>query len=167
MSIENFIKENKTKIRQIIGNYADNETAQDIEQDVYLKIWKTSSENKSAGYIKTIVVNTCKDFFKTKQYKTSKISSSDEETLLIIKDAKETPHQRTESLFRQKTIYDAINKLPPKLREVIILFDIKEYDQNQIAKKLNCPVGTVKSRLFNARKQLQAELSSLIEGDTL
>jgi len=167
MSIENFIKENKTKIRHIIGNFADNETAQDIEQDVYLKVWKTSSEDKPAGYIKTLVVNTCKDFFKTKQYKTSKMTSSDEETLLIIKDTKDTPQQRTERLFRQKTIYDAIHNLPPKLKEVIILFDIKEYDQNQIAKKLNCPVGTVKSRLFNARKQLQAELKSYIEGDLL
>lgn len=167
MTIENFIKENQTKIRQIIHKFADNETANDIEQDVYLKIWKTSSHDKPLSYIRTVVVNTCKDFFKTKHYKQSKLSSSDEEELLVIKDFRKTPEQRTESIFRQKTIMNAINNLPPKLRDVIILYDIEEMDQNRIAEKLKCPVGTVKSRLFNARKQLQADLRNLMEGDLL
>ena len=167
MNIENFIKDNQTKIRQIIGNFADEETAKDIEQDVYVKIWKNSAHNKPFAYIKTIVVNTCKDLVKSKNYKQSLRTSSDEETLLSIKDRTETPQQRTERLFRQKMIYNTIQNLPPKLKEVIILYDIEELDQHTIAKKLKCPVGTVKSRLFSARKQLQTELKQLIEGDLL
>lgn len=167
MTIENFIKENQGKIKQIIGRFADNETAQDIEQDVYLKVWKTSAQNKPYGYIKAIVVNTCKDFLKSKHHKQSQLTSSDEDALMLIKDKTETPHQKTERIFRQKTIINAINRLPVKLKEIIILYDIEELDQNTIAKKLKCPVGTVKSRLFNARKQLQAELKNLIEGDLL
>ena len=64
-------------------------------------------------------------------------------------------------------ITNAINNLSPKLKEVIILYDIEELEQNIIAQKLKCPIGTVKSRLFNARKQLQADLEKLIEGDLL
>ncbi len=167
MKIENFIKKNQTKIRNIIGQYADEVTSQDIEQDVYFKIWRTSSQNKPFSYIKTVVINTCKDFFKSKHYKQSKITSGDEEKLVLIKDRSESPHQQTERIFRQKTITNAINNLSPKFREVIILYDIEELDQNEIAKKLNCPVGTVKSRLFNARKQLQIELKHLMEGESL
>lgn len=167
MNIDNFIKDNRTKIRQIIGSFADNETAKDIEQDVYLKIWKNSAQNKPFAYIKTVVVNTCKDFLKSKHYKQSQITAGDEETLLKIKGNTETPHQRTERIFRQKMIYNSIENLPPKMKEVVILYDIEEYDINFIAKKLKCPVGTVKSRLFNARKQLQLELRQLIEGDLL
>lgn len=167
MKIENFIKENQTKIKQIIGTFADEETAKDIEQDVYIKIWKNSAQNKPLAYIKTVVVNTCKDFIKSKHYKQTQITSNDEEVLVSLKDKAETPYQRTERLFRQRMIFNAIENLPPKLREVIILYDIEEYDQNTIAKKLKCPIGTVKSRLFNARKQLQADLSKLIEGDLL
>lgn len=163
MNTENFIKNNQTKIRQIIGNFADNETAKDIEQDVYVKIWKNSAENKPFAYIKTVVINTCKDFLKSKHYRQSQRTSGDEKTLLSIKEETESPHQRTERLFRQKTIYNAIERLAPKMKEVIILFDIEEYDLNTIAKKLKCPVGTVKSRLFNARKQLQTDLKQLIE----
>jgi DNA-directed RNA polymerase specialized sigma24 family protein len=75
MKIEDYIKHNQTKIKQVIGQYVDEETAQDIEQDVYLKIWKNSAQNKPFGYVKTIIINTCKDFFKSKHYKQSKITS--------------------------------------------------------------------------------------------
>ena len=40
MLIEDFIKQNQIKIRKIIGQFTDDETSKDIEQDVYLKIWK-------------------------------------------------------------------------------------------------------------------------------
>jgi RNA polymerase sigma-70 factor (ECF subfamily) len=165
MRIEKYIKDNQSKIRNIIGQYADEETSKDIEQDVYVKIWKNSAQNKPFAYVKTMVINTCKDFFKTKHYKQSQITTGEDEDLLNVRDYRETPHQRTERIFRQKTIANAINNLPPKLKEVILLYDIEELDQNEIAKKLNCPVGTVKSRLFTARKQLQIELRNLIEGD--
>ena len=167
MQMQDFIKQNQIKIRKIIGQFTDEETSKDIEQDVYLKIWKNSAQDKSFGYVKTIVVNTCKDFFKSKHYKQSQITSSDETEFLSVKSSTETPHQRTERMFRQKTIVNAINNLPPKLKEIIILYDIEEFEQNIIAQKLKCPIGTVKSRLFNARKQLQADLSKLIEGDLL
>lgn len=167
MTIKNFINDNQKKIKQIISGFADDETAKDIEQDVYIKIWKTSSADKPLSYIKTLVLNTCKDFCKSKQYRNSKITSSDEETLLVIKDNKDTPHQKSENIFRQKMILNAISNLPPKSKEVILLYDIEGIDQNKIAQKLNCPVGTVKSRLFNARKQLQEDLKILIEGELL
>ena len=167
MQMQDFIKQNQIKIRKIIGQFTDEETSKDIEQDVHLKIWKNSAQDKPFGYVKTIVVNTCKDFFKSKQYKQAQQTSNDDEKLLSIKSRTETPHQRTERMFRQKTIANAINNLPPKLKEVIILYDIEELEQNIIAQKLKCPIGTVKSRLFNARKQLQADLRKLIEGDLL
>ncbi|NLF83015.1 MAG: sigma-70 family RNA polymerase sigma factor, partial [Candidatus Gastranaerophilales bacterium] len=56
----------------------------------------------------------------------------------------------------------AIENLKPKFKEVIILYDMKEMSYEEISAKLNCPVGTVKSRLFNARKQLQTELADLL-----
>ncbi len=57
-------------------------TSQDIEQDVYLKVWRNSAEDKPFAYIKTIVINTCKDFFKSKHYKQSQVTSGEDEALL-------------------------------------------------------------------------------------
>ena len=163
MTIEKFIKKNKGAIRGTIEQFVDKETAKDIEQDVYLKLWKTSTYTKSMAFVKTVVINTCKDFFRSKNYKLSNLNNSDDDELLKIKDNKEQIEKQTDNIFRQKLIKKAVEKLPPKLKEVVILYDIEEMPQEQIAKKLNCPIGTIKSRLFKARKLLYEDLKGLIE----
>ena len=163
MTIEKFIRKNRRTIRGTIEQFVDKETAQDIEQDVYTKLWKTSTYTKSMAYIKTVVINTCKDFFRSKNYKLSNLNNADDDELLKIRDEKEKTEERTDNIFRQKQIKRAVDKLPPKLREVVILYDIEEFSQEEISKKLNCPVGTVKSRLFKARKLLYEDLHGLID----
>ena len=163
MTIEKFIKKNRRTIRGTIEQFVDKETAQDIEQDVYMKLWKTSTYTKSMAYIKTVVINTCKDFFRSKNYKLSNLNNSDDDELLKIRDEKEKTEERTDNIFRQKQIKHAVDKLPPKLRQTVILYDIEELSQEEIAKRLNCPVGTVKSRLFKARKLLYEDLHGLID----
>ena len=63
---------------------------------------------------------------------------------------------------RQKIILNAIETLPPKQKEVIVLFDMYGLSYEQIAQKINCPQGTVKSRIYNARKQLAEDLKDLL-----
>lgn len=163
MTIEKFINKNKNSIRNTIEQFVDKETAKDLEQDVYVKLWKTSSYNKSMAFVKTVVINTCKDFFRSKNYKLSSLNNSDDDELLKIKDNKEQIEKHTDNIFRQKLIKKAIDKLPHKLKEVVILYDIEELPQEQIANKLSCPIGTIKSRLFKARKLLYEDLKGLID----
>ena len=115
------------------------------------------------AYVKTVVINACKDFFRSKQSKISNLNNQDDDALLQIKDNSNSPDKRLEELFRQKTIKNAIDNLPAKYKEVVVLYEIEEWDQNKIAQKLNCPVGTVKSRLFKAKKLLYEELKHLIK----
>ncbi|MBR2525436.1 sigma-70 family RNA polymerase sigma factor, partial [bacterium] len=63
---------------------------------------------------------------------------------------------------RQKRIVKAINSLKPKLREVIMMYEIDGLSYEDIAYTLNCPIGTVKSRLFNAKQELAEKLKDLI-----
>ena len=161
MTLEKFIKKNNKVIRGTIETFVDKETAKDIEQEVYLKLWKSSTYTKSMAFVKTVVINTCKDFFRSKQHKISNLNNLDDEELTKIKDKKEQIETRTDNIFRQKQIKRAIEKLPPKLKEVVILYDIEELPQDTIAQKLNCPVGTIKSRLYNARNLLAKKLNFL------
>ena len=74
--------------------------------------------------------------------------------------------ENPESVFiqkqRQKRIVKAINSLKPKLKEVVMMYEIDGLNYEYIAKELNCPIGTVKSRLFNAKKELAILLEDLL-----
>ena len=87
---------------------------------------------------------------------------SDEEILTEIRDKKSTPENELVRRERQKTISAAINSLKPKLREIIILYEINNCSYEEISQKLKCPIGTVKSRLYNAKKELAEQLRELL-----
>ena len=59
---------------------------------------------------------------------------------------------------RATQFWDAIDALPEKLRIVIVLAGIQEHDVHEVARLLDIPEGTVKSRLFLARQQLKERL---------
>jgi RNA polymerase sigma-70 factor, ECF subfamily len=62
------------------------------------------------------------------------------------------------SAERTARLWEAIDRLPESLRYVVILASIQEHDLAEVAATLGIPVGTVKSRLFEARKQLRERL---------
>lgn len=64
------------------------------------------------------------------------------------------PHQQAEQQERSQHLYRALDQLSPQLRTVVILRDIQELSYEEIAQSLKWRMGTVKSRLFRARKEL-------------
>ena len=139
---------------------------EDIEQEVYIRTWKNIDKYTESGkfksWINTITANLCRDYLKSSYFKYSQNSVIEEEELIQIKDDKETPETQLIRKQRHKRIMDAIDKLKPKLKEVIIMYEMEEMSYEQIAQKIKCPVGTVRSRLFNARKELSITLQDLI-----
>ena len=65
---------------------------------------------------------------------------------------------------RQRQILKAVDELPRKMRQVVVWYEFEEMSYDQIAAKTGEPVGTIKSRLFNARKTLSEKLQHL-KGD--
>lgn len=68
------------------------------------------------------------------------------------------PHRDLETSELQREVHRAIRDLSPKLRTVVVLYELKGMNYAEIAQTLGCPVGTVKSRMFNARNQLKRNL---------
>ncbi len=165
MNFNEVIKSNKQNIKNII-RLITKEDNEDIEQEVYLKIWKNSDKYKEKGSIKswisTITKNTSLDYLKSAYHKISQTSTSDEYTVTNIKDKKTSPDDNVIKLERQKTIINAINSLKPKFKEVIIMCEINDYSYEECAQKLKCPLGTVKSRIYNAKKELAEKLKDLL-----
>lgn len=163
MNFSELIKQNKRNVRNIIKKIT-NEQNEDIEQEVYIKIWQNQSKyeekGKLKGWIGTIAKNLAKDYLKSSYVKNTTIA--EEEKLNEIKDKKQTPELTLIQNERQKLIINAINALKPKFKEVVMLYEIEQLSYEQIARKIKTPIGTVKSRLYNAKKELAQSLKDLI-----
>ena len=85
----------------------------------------------------------------------------DENALNSIKENK-TPEKILNSKQRQKMILKAVDELPKKMRDVIILYEFEQKSYDEISQKLNVPIGTIKSRLHCAREILKDDLAELI-----
>jgi RNA polymerase sigma-70 factor (ECF subfamily) len=76
----------------------------------------------------------------------------------LITPAMSSPEQTVEERELYELVYEAINKLEFKQRASLVLFYLHDFSLNEIAEIMDCPVGTVKSRLHYARENLRREL---------
>lgn len=167
MDFKEIIKKNQTNVKNIIKLITKEEN-EDLEQEVYIRAWKHAERYKEQGnfksWINTIAKNISKDYLKSAHKKREDNSTSDEIVLNNIKDQKQTPELKLVQNDRQQQIIKAINSLKPKFKEVIILCEIKGYTYEECAQLIKCPLGTVKSRIYNAKKELAEKLENLMKG---
>ena len=165
MNFDEIIKANKQNIKNIVKLITKQEN-EDIEQEVYIKLWKNSEKYEERGSLKswvnTVAKNASKDYLKSASVRYEQNSTSDEYTLTSIKDKKKNPEDNLITSERQKRIINAIEGLKPKLKETIMLCEIYGYTYEEASKKLNCPIGTIKSRVYNAKKELAEVLKDLL-----
>ena len=165
MNFNDLVNANKQSVKNIIKliTKQDNE---DLEQEVFVKAWKNVDKYEERGSFKswicTIAKNVSKDYLKSAGFRTSMNSTSDDVVLGTIKDNKDSPESRVIAGERQVRIINAIESLKPKLKETIMLCEIYGYTYEEAAKKLKCPLGTIKSRIYNAKKELAVELQDLL-----
>lgn len=154
-------------VLKLVGNPTD---AEDLVQEIFVKIYRGlemyNGEFAMTTWIMKIASNHTIDFLRKKKLKTTSIHDDDE------KEQEKRPRQfrsdlahpdeRLEQKEIRKMLEEAIQKLPPKYREVIILRHKEEKDYTEIARMLNLPLGTVKARIFRAREMLNKILKDKI-----
>jgi RNA polymerase sigma-70 factor, ECF subfamily len=146
--------------------------AEDLTQDVFIKMYKTlSSYDLERGafmtWVTTITRNLLVDHFrKTKQERVTDsldaTPSEHEDALPLserIADTGPAPDSRAQSQQVGQVVHNALQKLSPDLREAVILRDLQDLDYKEIATVLKVPEGTVKSRINRGR----AELARLLQ----
>ena len=163
--MKSIIEQYRNNIRKIISSMTGSQN-EDIEQEVYIRTWKNIDKYKENGkfksWVSTITANLCRDYMKSSYFRHSQNTVTEEDDLIQIRDEKESIEDTFIRKQRQKRIMDAINTLKPKFREVVIMYEMQDMSYEEISEKLKCPVGTVRSRLFNARKELSILLEDLI-----
>lgn len=145
------------------------EDAEDASQEALIKVFKSiqnfNMESTFKVWLYRIVVNTCIDF---KRKKNINVVSIDETIDLggngqmhrEIADDSNNPDLLVERNFNNKLINDAVNKLDDDYKTIIILRDIQGFSYSEISEILTCNMGTVKSRLNRARKNLKEILEN-------
>jgi RNA polymerase sigma-70 factor, ECF subfamily len=143
------------------------EDAEDLTQEVFIKIYRTmaSFDSEKASFntwVTTVTRNLLVDHFrKTKNDRVTDsmdapIGGEDEGQALSekIEDKGLTPDQHVQKQQTQKVVQEALQKLSPELREAVILRDLQDMDYREIAQILKVPEGTVKSRINRGRTEL-------------
>ncbi len=165
MNLKNIIITNTNNIKKIIQKITNTQN-EDIEQEVFIRVWQNSDGYKEKGKLKswiaTITKNYSKDYLKSKINKNERNFETNEALERVINPKNTNPEDIFIKKERQKRICSAINSLRPKFKEVIMLYEIEDLSYDEISKKLNCPIGTVKSRIYNAKQDLMILLEDLL-----
>ncbi len=166
MNIKKIIENNQQYIKNLIKTITNTHNNEDIEQEVYIKLWKNRDKYEENGkfksWIKTITLNATKDFLKSKQNKLSNMALNDDDILKNIHDTTSNTENKIINLETHKKIINAIENLSKNHKEVIILYEFYNLSYEDISKKLNCPIGTVKSRIYTAKKILAQNLKDFL-----
>ncbi|MBL1212367.1 MAG: sigma-70 family RNA polymerase sigma factor [Ignavibacteriae bacterium] len=146
----------KEKVRNLVYlTLGDSEYVDDISQDVFISVYHKLAEfrfeSKFTTWLYRITVNKCRDYLRKKKVRS---------IFVPIKDSHNDISVRThsENLDLPQLVRKNIEKLPDKLKVPLILRDIDGFSYKEIADKLDCEVGTVKSRIFRARESLRVIL---------
>jgi RNA polymerase sigma-70 factor (ECF subfamily) len=141
--------------------------AADLSQEVFIKMYRTlgtfdTSRASFMTWVTTVTRNLLVDHFRKGKY--DRITDSldatpgnQEDGLTLadqLEDGTPSPEARMRSQETQKLVHEALRRLSPELREAVILRDLQDLDYKDIAKVLNVPEGTVKSRINRGRTEL-------------
>ncbi len=141
----------------------DPSRAEDLVQDTVLKAfrsWQSYQPGTSIrSWLFTILRNTFINDYRRRQREPIPMDLEAAEPLAAFRSAEDEDPEGT--YFNQivdAKVLEAIDALPEEFREVLVLSDVENMSYAEIAKVLDRPIGTVKSRLFRARRQLQKAL---------
>ncbi len=151
-------------IFRMVGNY---ENALDLSQEVFIKVYgslgRYNPEFKFSTWIYKIASNTAIDHLRKQSVATAPlylVSGDDEEFELPIPAKGPSPERALERTERSAQIEEAISKLPPRYRELIVLRHVSELSYDEIAEVTGLPLGTVKNRIFRAREAMRGQLEA-------
>jgi RNA polymerase sigma-70 factor, ECF subfamily len=160
------------KVVKLVMRYVRNPAeAEDVAQEAFIKAYRAlpSFRGESAFYtwLYRIAINTAKNHFAAQGRRTPTRSSGELEDAENFEDASGLRDVATpDAVLLSKQVGEAVNRaidrLPEDLRTAIVLRELEGMSYDEIATAMNCPVGTVRSRIFRAREAVAAELRPLL-----
>ena len=162
------------RIVSLVSRYvSDHAEALDVAQEAFIKAYRAIGKFRgdSAFYtwLYRIAINTAKNYLVAQKRRppASDIDATEAEQYDMdsrLKD-KGTPENEMMREEISRTVYKTIAELPEDLRTAIMLREMEGMSYEDIALTMDCPIGTVRSRIFRAREAIDEKLKPLVEGD--
>ena len=163
------------KLGRLLSRFVrDPAEVEDVTQEAFIKAYRAlpSFRGDSAFYtwLYRIGINTAKNYLVALGRRAPTTTGFDNEEAEGFEDADQlrdasTPESELEGKEIAATVNRAMDALPADLRTAITLREIEGLSYEEIANVMNCPVGTVRSRIFRARDAIAAELRPLLGTD--
>lgn len=169
--IQNCLKGEQDSFAELVARYkrliysvvckfiADREEADDVSQEIFLRIYKSlgsyNPQYKFSTWSVKIATNMCLDVLRKK-----KINSVPMEEIEAITSDEDTPEKRFISREKSREIQKAIDSLPEKYRTPIILYHHKGVSYKEMTQMLKQPMSVIKNRIYRARLMLRDSLLS-------
>ena len=168
------VRKYQHRIVALIGRYvADWSECQDVAQEAFLRAYRAIGNFRGDAQFYTwlhrIAVNTAKNHLvaSNRRPPTGDIDVADAEQYdagIRLRD-NDTPERELMRQQMEQTVMRAVEALPEELRTAITLREVEGMSYEEIAEKMDCPIGTVRSRIFRAREAIEQELKPLLDGD--
>lgn len=170
-AFELLVRKYQYKIIQLVSRLVGDADAPDVAQETFIKAWRALKgfQGNSAFYtwLYRIGINTAKNHLVARHRRPSNqdIDVDDAEQFGHTEQMSDvdTPEALLLSDEIKQTVGAAIAKLPPDLRQAITLRELEGLSYEEIAEVMDCPIGTVRSRIFRAREAIDVVLKPLIE----
>jgi RNA polymerase sigma-70 factor (ECF subfamily) len=167
------VRKYQYRICKFITRYVhDANLAFDITQETFLRAYRSirSFRGDSAFYtwLYRIAINVAKNHLalEAKRQESAFMENGDHDAANSLEGLQslETPEALLISEEMRQVIVHAIQELAPDLRMAILLREVEGFSYEDIAETMNCPIGTVRSRIFRAREAINSRLEPLLSG---
>lgn len=149
---------------RMTANPAD---AEDCAQEAFVKAYRSLASFRGdasfSSWLYRLTTNTCLDLLRSRKRRgeVSLTDDSDETAAeLDIPDEADTPETAAVRKETRETVRGALSKLPPDFRAILLLRELGGLSYEEIGQQMNLEAGTVKSRIFRARRKLAAILTA-------
>lgn len=161
----------QSKVVQLVSRFVGEADAQDVAQEAFIKAYRALPNFKgdSAFYtwLYRIAINTAKNQLVSRKRRpqAQDIDAQDAELYGHTEHMSDidTPEAHLLTGEIQDAVVAAIEQLPPDLRQAITLRELEGLSYEEIAEAMDCPIGTVRSRIFRARAVVDEVLAPLID----
>lgn len=167
------------RIQRLIGRMVrDVDLVEDIAQETFIRAYRALHQFRGDAQFYTwlyrIAVNTAKkalvDMKRDPVFLENAHASGDDEDETYAPERELINHETPDSVLAAKEIAQMVNlavdELPEDLRQAVTLREIDGLTYDEIALLMNCPIGTVRSRIFRAREAISAKIKPLLDKQT-